>query len=284
MANSFYYIVQIDRVRYSKSAKSINELVGVDGLSLLNQKTQECIDVGLSSVGLSRQESVLSTRGDDAIILFKTASLAHDFASSVHNYTNTINIGKHSDSQCWFRIGCAYGEIKGEVLSESSQLISDPASWGLAVAARLHVAAKPGEFLVDPSTYESLNHTQKQLYGYEENVSGKVHDELLPCHRYTIISGLNIANFIKSQKSENMSISINKENSQDIIDELFRKLKDPDEQISTLIRRLKIPKENRPSDKLTPSARQNKIINWMEDEEERLIQELQRLVKEQNPQ
>jgi hypothetical protein len=283
MTNSFYYIVQVDRIKYSKSARSINELVGIDGLSLLNQKTQECIDFGLKSIGLNRKESVLSTRGDDAIILFKTALLAHNFAIFVHQYTSSINIGKQSDSHCWFRIGCAYGEIKGEVLSESSQLSSDPASWGLAVAARLHVAAKPGEFLIDPSTYESLPHPQQKLYGYEEQVSGKSHDELLSCHRYIILPGLNIPNLINSQELEDIEISNNEGNSQDTIEQLFKKLKNPDDQICTLIRRLKIPKESRPSDKLTPIARQNKIIDWMEDEEKKLIQELQRLVKEQNP-
>jgi tetratricopeptide (TPR) repeat protein len=172
---STFYIVEIDRVKYSKAAKIIKEILKAEGLELLNKKTQEYIDFGLSAVGLPRDEFVLTPRGDDAIIFFKDARLVHEFSKAVHEYTQQENANVEPEFRCWFRIGCGYD---ADVLLKDEKLGLDPASYGRAIATRLRSAATPGGMLIDLE------------YGEEEEVTGKDHDEPFRCRRWTIISSV----------------------------------------------------------------------------------------------
>ena len=183
MGNAFY-IVEIDRVKYSNAARAAKALLGAEGLDLLNRKTQSCIDFGLNAVGVPRDEFVLVSRGDDAIIFFKTAVLVHDFAQFVHKHTQTVNTTVDSEYRCWFRIGCGYDE---DVIMQDNKLGQDPPSYGRAIANRLRQAAKPGELLIDSKTYTELPLELKQKYGREEEIQEKDHDELFKCHRWTTI-------------------------------------------------------------------------------------------------
>jgi tetratricopeptide (TPR) repeat protein len=184
---STFYIVEIDRVKYSKAAKIIKEILKAEGLELLNKKTQEYIDFGLSAVGLPRDEFVLTPRGDDAIIFFKDARLVHEFSKAVHEYTQQENANVEPEFRCWFRIGCGYDK---DVLLKDEKLGSDPASYGRAIATRLRSAAIPGGMLIDLETYGALPLELQAEYGEEEEVIGKDHDEPFRCRRWTIISSV----------------------------------------------------------------------------------------------
>jgi hypothetical protein len=107
MGNAFY-IVEIDRAEYSRAAKVTKDLLGPEGLDILNKKTQSYIDFGLNAVGRSRDEFVLPSRGDDAIIFFDAAVLVHNFAKAVHEHTQNVNDTVEPEYRCWFRIGCSY--------------------------------------------------------------------------------------------------------------------------------------------------------------------------------
>ncbi|MBE9032215.1 hypothetical protein IQ266_20965, partial [filamentous cyanobacterium LEGE 11480] len=183
MQSLFYYVVQIDRAEYSRAAKVTRDLTGEAGLALLKSITQEAIDVGLKAVGTTRAQSVRSTRGDDAIIFFEDAASAHRFAQAVHGHTQAANQDKQAAAKCWFRIGCAYGELT----FMHNQLEADPSGWVLAVVARLHQAGEPGEFLIDRDTYSALPPDLQQLYGAAESVKGKSHDTEFACRRWCVV-------------------------------------------------------------------------------------------------
>jgi hypothetical protein len=205
MGNAFY-IVEIDRVKYSSAARAAKALLGAEGLDLLNKKTQSYIDFGLNAVGLLRDESfVLEPRGDDAIIFFDAAVLVHNFAKAVYEHTQNVNATVEPEYRCWFRIGCSYDP---DIILKDNKLGSNPASYGLAIANRLRKKAEPGEILIDPKTYTDLPIELKQKYGSEEKIQEKDHDEAFACHRWLVIPNVGrklIAESedIKKKKLEN---------------------------------------------------------------------------------
>ena len=178
-----FYIVEIDRVKYSRPAKIVEEILGPEGIDLLNEQTQSYIDIGLKAVGRSRDEFVLPPRGDDSIIFFDNAALAHNFAKAVHDHTVAINVTLNAEYRCWFRIGCGYGEV----FLKNGKLGADPASYGRAIANRLRETANPGELLIDLKTYSQLPIELKRKYGSEKEIKVKEHDESFVYHRWITI-------------------------------------------------------------------------------------------------
>ena len=194
---TFFYIVEIDRVEYSKTAKTVKEILGIEGLALLNDQTQSYIDLGLKAVGRLRDEFVLPPCGDNSTILFNNAVLVHNFAKAIHDHTVSINNTLDAEHRCWFRIGCGYDEV----FFKDGRLGLNPASYGRAIANRLCSAARPGELLIDLETYAQLPTELKEKYGSEEKVKIKDHDESFVCHRW-----IKIPNVEKKQIAEGEEI------------------------------------------------------------------------------
>ena len=80
-------VVELDLVGYSPLARMIEENVGVEVVSRLNQQIQQFVDVGLAAVRVKREQVVLATAGDNAIVAFDKAGNAHRFATAVHKAT-----------------------------------------------------------------------------------------------------------------------------------------------------------------------------------------------------
>ena len=204
-------MVLADLVSYGQQAKLVHSVIGPSGLEDLNNQIREIIDQCLKIVGEDSllfwalvkvidedsshtiatpnqdKDYAVSRRGDDAVIVFSDAAFAHKFASVLHRHTEELNEERKRQEQVlwYFRIACGRG---GFIQPEDGSYSQDPASWAKAVAARLCPKAQPGEFLIDPATFEKLPDDLKKCYGGEEEVGGKDNGEdSFLCHRWTVV-------------------------------------------------------------------------------------------------
>ena len=164
-------VVDLDLVEYSTVARILEQSTGAKAVAMLDAQIQRFVDVALAQVGLSREQSVIRSTGDGALLLFEEAADAHRFAEAVHSVTSRHNADLTEPSaKRWFRMGAATGDV-------SLPLRTDPESEvaGLTIvnAVRLEAASRPGELLVDHGTYQRLPATLQLRYSPEERVAGK---------------------------------------------------------------------------------------------------------------
>lgn len=259
-------VVEIDLVGYSDIVRPLEDNLGVEVVAKLNQKIQEFIDIGLTKVNTNREKVVKATNGDNALVVFESPIDAHYFAKAVHEHTKKHNdLRKTPSAERWFRIGCATGELS-EIREKGKEEIAGVV---IADAYRLEAAAKPGEILIDTTTYAKLPAELQKEYGSEEEVSGK-RNERLRAHRCRVIP----THEEKSTKINPIEIL-----------ELFDKLK-PRDQLIRLMVLIEMPKNHRPSDSLSIFDRQDKIIDWMLEQENGLrilADKLHYLIEKQTP-
>jgi tetratricopeptide (TPR) repeat protein/class 3 adenylate cyclase len=202
------YIVLADLVSYTKKAESVHRQTGSEGLEILNRQIREYIEENTKvfrseelllktfvKIQLAHSENkpsynqsiAISNRGDDAVLVFKSAEAAHRFAERLHWHCKEKNKERKRDRQdlWYFRAACAWGKI---AVDDYGNCSTDPASWARAIVTRLCPHAEPGEFLIDDRVFEDLSKDFQEKYGAEEEVPGNETDGgTYSCHRWTVI-------------------------------------------------------------------------------------------------
>lgn len=173
------FVLQIDLVGYSDTARLLEQLLGAVGVQLFQQRFQVLVNQSLQAIGLTRQQVFLQSAGDNAILAFDRAQDAHRFAQVAHQ----INRANHQDKSFrlthqQFRIGVASGKI---VISDND--LESACGIVMTNAVRLESAAAPGEIIIDAKTYAALPGTLRCLYGAEEKIHGK-RSEIFRAHRF----------------------------------------------------------------------------------------------------
>jgi class 3 adenylate cyclase len=175
-------VVSVDLVEYSKLVPGIAALRGAKSVKDLDDQIQEFIDEGILASDAKRRPSKVPT-GDGAFVVFHEASDAHRFAMALeqatrrHNETCPYGL---NEAQRHFRMGAATGELSIETSRTGQLSIS-----GLAMtqSTRLQTQSNPDEILIAPDTYRALPAEFQRLYGPQERVKGKPHDEKFEARR-----------------------------------------------------------------------------------------------------
>lgn len=171
----------MDLVAYSDVANMLEENLDVIAVKTFEDQVQSFVDSGLREVGLSRNETVLGTAGDNAILLFDDAATMHRFAQAVQTNTVSYNRTKTTPlAKRWFRMGAATGIVM--MVPAERRIIGST----IARAVRLEASANKGQLIIDVPTFEALPDDIKKAYGGEEIVKGK-REEQFHVHRCTLV-------------------------------------------------------------------------------------------------
>lgn len=167
-------VVELDLQGYSDIARELEEHFSAEIVAKFNDQIQSFVDAGLRAVRLPREQAVMATTGDGAILVFDRAEHAHYFAEAVHAATKEHNATKTIVlAQRWFRMGAATGDIAMEIVGGEKKI----AGTTIANAVRLEAAAHIGELLIDVATFGALPPALQIRYGGEEEVTGKRHEK-----------------------------------------------------------------------------------------------------------
>jgi len=174
-------VLELDLASYTDIARSLEENLDVYAVKAFEDQVQSFVDHGLTHVDLKRDEVVLGSAGDNAILVFEESGVMHRFAEAVQQAVATHNLSKTIDSaKRWFRMGAATGSIL--VIPEERRIVGTT----VARAVRLEAAACNGQLLVDVATYNSLPESLRGAYGQEEVICGK-RDERFAARRCTFV-------------------------------------------------------------------------------------------------
>lgn len=117
----------------------LEENLNVEVVKTFEDRIQAFVDCGLDMLGLRRDEILLGTAGDNAILVFDEAATMHQFARLVHEQTVEHNRSKSVElAKRWFRMGAATGAIL--VLESERRIIGST----VGRAVRLESAANRG--------------------------------------------------------------------------------------------------------------------------------------------
>jgi hypothetical protein len=163
-------IVELDLVGYSTTARLLEQNMGSAAVAQLNEQIQTFVDAGLRAVGVRREDTVGTTTGDGAILLFDGAEQAHGFAAAVYAAAKKHSAGLVESARRRFRMGAATGEV---TLRPRPGGGFDMAGITIADAVRLEAATTPGTLLIDLATYKALPPGLQAAYGEEVVVRGK---------------------------------------------------------------------------------------------------------------
>jgi class 3 adenylate cyclase len=174
-------VVELDLVGYSTICDNVEQALDVQSVAQLNQQIQDFIEAGLSAVNAAREQTVVKTTGDGALLVFDSAQDAHRFVQAVHEATHARNLSrKQSLAKRVFRSGAATGEVDMQPKAGGGFEI---AGMTIARAKRPEAQALPGGLLVDGATYEGLSVEQRRRYGAKTRGPGKRDEEFeaYPC-------------------------------------------------------------------------------------------------------
>jgi hypothetical protein len=158
-------------------------------------------------------------------------------ATQAHNAQKSV-----PSAERWFRVGIATGDLHERERPTGAREIAGTV---IANAVRLESAARPGQIVVDSTTFGLLPNGLQALYGDEEIVEGK-RKERFAARRYTVVP---------FEDSEGSSPTI-----QSVL-ELFDQL-NPRDQLHRLMLQIGMPENVRPSGELELYRRQDKIVDW----------------------
>lgn len=182
-------MVELDLKGYSDIARELEEHLSAEVVMQFNDQIQAFVDAGLKAIETRREESVMATTGDGAIVVFDAPATGHRFAEMVHEACRVHNHGKSVPAaRRWFRIGIATGDLVLETIGVTCKMAGSV----IARAVRLEAAANIGEILADTDTYLALPREIQARYGAEERIAGK-RDEVFPARRCVIVPGLHMA-------------------------------------------------------------------------------------------
>jgi class 3 adenylate cyclase len=174
-------VLELDLVSYNDVARFLEEHLNVEAVKIFQDQIQGFVDHGLDAVGLRREDVVLGTSGDNAILIFDDAETMHRFADAVQSETLVYNNQKSIEAaRRWFRMGAATGMVL--ILPSEKQIVGTT----ISRSVRLEAAASKGQLLVDLPTFQSLPDELKKHYGAEESIQGK-RQEIFQARRCTFI-------------------------------------------------------------------------------------------------
>ncbi len=212
-------VVELDLKGFGKIAHDLEEQLSANVVLKFQEQIQDFIDTGLAVVRLTREQTVMATTGDGAILVFEDPNNAHRFAEAVHEACRTHNHDRTSDAaKRWFRIGIASGDLVVKEKAGARRIAGSV----ISRAVRLEAAAKVGEIIADMATYNALANDLKDNYGDEEIIAGK-EGEAFRAHRYIVVpeheqTPINAAMAAVPAKSEQKSTPDRKD-----IEKCFRK-------------------------------------------------------------
>jgi internalin A len=162
-------VVELDLRGYSSVAFDLEAQLGEEAVARLNDQVQEFVNAGLSFIRKTRDEVVLGTAGDNALLVFDKAEQAHHFVAGVNAATGTHNAGKPMPAQRRFR----YGAATGKIVLRSQAGRREMAGTTIIRAVRLEAAGRPDHCLIDSATYAGLPPELQVLYSPETIVTDK---------------------------------------------------------------------------------------------------------------
>jgi len=110
-------VIELDLKGYSDIARELEEHFSAEVVMQFNEQIQGFVDAGLKTTGTRREETVMATTGDGAILVFDDPATAHLFAEAVHEACRIHNHGKSVPAaRRWFRIGIATGDLVLETI------------------------------------------------------------------------------------------------------------------------------------------------------------------------
>lgn len=174
-------VLELDLMAYKSRAEDLEDQLGVEAVKMLEDQIQVFVDHGLQRLGLCREEMVLGTAGDNAILLFDEVAMMHAFAQTVQQETFVYNQAKSVNAERWFRMGAATGTVL--VIPAERRIIGTT----IARAVRLEAAAEQGQLVIDTRTFEKLPTALQAAYGRAEVLKSK-HHEHYEVHRCTFLA------------------------------------------------------------------------------------------------
>jgi class 3 adenylate cyclase len=235
-------VVNLDLVGYSDILRHLEENIDVKTGAQFNEQIQQFVDAGLGTVRVQRDQVVIGTAGDSALLVFDDPAVAHHFAEGMHAAATKHNAERTVPSaQRWFRIGAATGDLYLQ-----QQPDGGPKSAGtvIANAVRLEAKAQPGQLVADAATFAALPPQLQALYGREETVPGK-RGEKFQARRCTFVP------YPAANEAPTVPAVL----------DLFDRL-NPRDQLVRLMLMIGLPTEHRPPDTLTLAKRQDAIVDW----------------------
>src|SRR5215469_11774605 len=161
-------VLEIDLYSYNDIATFIEENLDVAAVKAFEDQIQRFVDYGLKALSLNRDEVVLGTAGDNAVLIFDDANTMHRFAEAVHQATVIHNLSKTVElAKRWFRMGAATGIVE---FDRSKRRIVGITT---ARAVRLEAASGKGQLVVDIPTFDALREDIRRSYDVEEIIEGK---------------------------------------------------------------------------------------------------------------
>ena len=161
-------VLELDLAGYNDIARLLEDILDVDAVEKFEDQVQAFVDEGLAAVGLRREDVVLGTAGDNAILLFDDAAQMHRFAETVQEATRRHNRDKSETlAKRWFRMGAATGVVRHK--PEERRIVGTT----ISRAVRLEAAGRKGQLLIDTATWEALPEALREGYEPEEEVLGK---------------------------------------------------------------------------------------------------------------
>jgi class 3 adenylate cyclase len=245
-------VVSVDMVGYSTLARQLDDALDSSAVLALNQRIQGYVDAGLRTVGLSREQSVISDTGDGAIVVFENPDQAHRFAVAFYAAVKLARARRGTEARHQFRLGAATGEI----LLEWQDRRYATAGITIARAVRLQGAAAPGNLLVDLPTFHGLSPDVQAEYAGEETVRGK-REETFMARRCV----LNPEDAAQAPLTEPSPATAAARDTRRAIVTLFSK-RLPHQKLDTLIFLLRMPVGAQPPDKLPYNERWNRVLSW----------------------
>jgi class 3 adenylate cyclase len=175
-------VLEIDLYSYSDIATFIEENLDVAAVRSFEDQIQQFVDYGLKAVNLRRDDVVLGTAGDNAVLILDDANTMHRFAKAVHQATVIHNRSKTVDlAKRWFRMGAATGIVEFDPSKRRIVGITT------ARAVRLEAASGKGQLVVDLATFDALQDDLRRVYDVEEIIQGK-REERYKARRCTLIN------------------------------------------------------------------------------------------------
>ena len=248
-------VLELDMVGYSSIARLLEQNMGAEAVAGLNAQIQGLVDVGLKAVGLQRDTTVLATTGDGAILVFDRADEAHRFAAVLHAAAKARSAAvSEASAKRRFRTGAATGEI---VLRPRAGGGYDMAGVTIANAVRLEAAGRPGELLLDATTYDALPAELRVGYQAEEQVRGK-REETFRARRCVMD-----AEAAEAAPAPAHAAPAPPAGNRRTIVSLFGKLY-PQTKLDTLLFLLEMPLGAQPARTLTYDEQCNAVLRWAE--------------------
>lgn len=257
-------VIELDLVGYSTICDNLEQGLDVNSVLHLNQQIQAFIDAGLQAINVTRDQTVMFTTGDGAILVFDSAKDAHLFAEAAHAATREHNRKrKRPLAKRVFRSGAATGEI---VMQPKPSGGFEIAGTVIARSVRLEAKADPGSLLIDEATYSGLSADQRKRYGPRATVPSK-RDEIFEAYSCQLNSdGPKDAEYFtrlaKGEFSSGVMFEIGYGQRREVVTRLKHVRS---HQYSELLFLLEVPIGQRPPDALNLDTKKNQMLQWAEE-------------------